>query len=560
MNNNILSCSGTTINKSSDLFANSLPKRVWEKDYTLWSSSPDEITNRLGWLNSIETTNKALPEINAFVEEVKAAGYTSALLLGMGGSSLAPEVLRLMFGVKPGFLDLRVLDSTDPGAVKNALEASDPKTTLYIVSTKSGGTIETLSFAKFFFTEAVNCLGREEAPKHFMAITDPGSGLQTMMEQLAIRKIFINDPNIGGRFSALSLFGMVPAALLGIDVSTFLQRAKIAADASQLNDSGNWPTVLGWVIAQAAKEGFDKLTFLFSKEFSFFGVWVEQLVAESVGKIGKGILPVEGETDLENSDYANDRLFVAMAFANDTVVEDSVNSLKAAGKPVIQIKLTDVYDLGREFFAWEFATAVAGAVMKVHPFDQPNVEQAKIVARAIIAEYKEKGALKELPLSCEENGIKVVGAGEISSIKESLAHLTAAFVESTPRSYFSLQAYVTPNAEITAALQEFRTKLAKKHKAAVTVGFGPRFLHSTGQLHKGDAGSGLFIQFLSKHTNDFPIPEEAGETDSSFSFGVLRNAQALGDRKALEDNNRKVLTIQLGDNPIESLHYLTSLI
>ena len=544
--------------------AESIAKRIWEKDFTVWSDKHDEITNRLGWLTSPQNSLSKLKEINAFVEEVRKDGFKKVLLLGMGGSSLAPEVFRLTFEVKEGYLDLAVLDSTDPEAVLNYAKTFDPAETLYIVSTKSGGTVETFSFMKYFYNHTVAKVGNENVGNHFVAITDPGSGLESTAKQLNYRKIFLNDPNIGGRYSALSLFGIVPAALMGIDVAQVLRIAEALAYTSRNNSTAKNPSAqVGVLMGLMSKHGIDKVTFLNTEKLSYFGAWVEQLIAESTGKVGKGILPVVGEEILTPDKYSSDRLFVYLRLNHDDSLRAKVEAFKNAGHPVVEIALHDVYELGAEFFRWEFATIVASWLINIQPFDQPNVESAKIVARKMVQEYKETGKLPELEVAIDESGIKVSSAAEASSLKE----LVTKFLDSMntqdgslPKPYVSIQAYLTMNKANEEQLQVFRTKIQENYKAATTVGFGPRFLHSTGQLHKGDAGNGLFIQFISTAAEDAAIPDEAGDEKSSMSFGVLIKSQALGDRQALLDNSRRLITVDLGKDVAASLKIISELI
>ncbi|MEO8232266.1 MAG: hypothetical protein ABI638_08280, partial [Ignavibacteriota bacterium] len=521
------------------------------------NNDPTEISNRLGWLDSVEVTSKSLNEINYFVDEVKKAGYTNALLMGMGGSSLAPEVFRLTFGVKEGYLDLSVIDSTHPEVVMDYAKKLNPAKTLYIVSTKSGGTVETISFMKFFYNYALHILGKEEVGKHFAAITDPGSGLQKIAEELNFRKIFLNDPNIGGRFSALTLFGIVPAALIGVDVEKILSIAKdetINCKKSGNDISENAAAITGTIIGTLGQKGIDKLTFIISPNISFFGAWVEQLIAESTGKIGKGILPVDLESIESPEFYSDDRLFVYLKLKNDSTNSDKVEKLKSAGFPILEFEIDNIYEFGKEFFCWEFATAIAGWLMKIQPFDQPNVEQAKVVARKMMSDYQQKGKLPELNAIVEEKGIKVYGDFKVKSVDEVLH----TFLNDCKggKNYVTIQAYLVSDKKTTEALQKLRTSIQKKYKVATTLGFGPRFLHSTGQLHKGDAGNGYFIQFVSDIKEDIPIPENPGEESTSITFGILIKAQVLGDRQALLDNKRKVITIDLGSDVLESLSIL----
>ncbi|MFO7524820.1 MAG: hypothetical protein R6W68_05160 [Ignavibacteriaceae bacterium] len=540
------------INKTfAKLLKEDVVNRIWKKDHTVWNDDPNEIINRLGWLDSPSATKNSLKEIIEFVDKVRKDGFTNALLLGMGGSSLAPEVFRLTFGVKESYLDLSVLDSTDPGAVKHYANTLNPEKTLYIVSTKSGGTVETFSFMKFFYNHVSNKVGKENAGHHFIAITDPGSGLQKVAEELKFRKIFLNDPDIGGRFSVLSLFGCVPAALVGVDLDKFLNRAQVITDQSKLTDENNLSAKLGCILGESAEQGIDKLTFILSDKIKSFGSWAEQLVAESTGKNGKGILPVDGEELLSPEFYGMDRLFVSIKRKNDNSSGEQIDALKQSGFPVIEIIWNDLYDLAAEFYRWEFATAVAGWRMQLQPFDQPNVEEAKIIARQFVSEYQKKGKLPELNPSLVENDVKVFGDTSGNNLKEVVNSFLSKSVSG--KSYVSIQAYLKPDIETDLHLQRLRTDIQKKYKVPVTVGYGPRFLHSTGQLHKGDAGNGLFIQLLADMPDDLPIPDDPGEDKSSITFGVLKTAQAFGDRQALIDNKRKVLTIDIGNNNIEMI-------
>ncbi len=538
-------------------------ERIWQKDFSVWSDKPDEIVNRLGWLYSTETTRQALAEIYSFVDEVRKDRFTDAIVLGMGGSSMAPEVFSLMFGTKKGYLNLHILDSTDPGAVLEFDRKLNPSKTLFIVSTKSGGTVETFSFMKHFYNKTLKKIGKEKAGKHFAAITDPGSGLVDIAEKLNFRKIFKNDPDIGGRYSALSFFGMVPAALCGVELERILESAdKILSETKSQNVLVDTAAYLGSVIGSLANEGVDKVTFVTPGKISFFGAWVEQLIAESTGKNGKGILPVEGETLLAPKFYSNDRLFVYIHLKNSKKDSEKVSALNESGHPVVEIAWNDLYDLGMEYFRWEFAVAIAGWAIGIHPFDQPNVEAAKILAREMVKEYQEKGKLPELKKSFSEKGISVVTDVKAVNLKEALSEffhsLNIGENGFKGRSYVSIQAYVKPTEEITSALQKFRTAIQKKYKIAATVSYGPRFLHSTGQLHKGDGGHGLFIQLTSEMPKDIPIPDNAGEDKSSISFGTLKDAQALGDRQALLDNKRRVIRFNLGRNITGSLKILTA--
>lgn len=543
------------VNKTFERLLNEdVVNRIWKKDHTVWSDDPNEIINRLGWLDSPSATKNSLKDINEFVDKVRKDGFTHALLLGMGGSSLAPEVFRLTFGVKEGYLDLSVLDSTDPGAVKHYADTLKPEKTLYIVSTKSGGTVETFSFMKFFYNYVSAKGGKENAGHHFIAITDPGSGLQKVAEELKFRKIFLNDPEIGGRFSVLSLFGCVPAALIGVDLNKFLERAQTVAEQSKIIDENNLSVKLGCILGELAEQGIDKLTFILSEQIKSFGSWAEQLVAESTGKNGKGILPVDGEELLSPEFYGMDRLFISIRLKDDVSDQSKIEELKKNGFPVIEIVWNDLYDLASEFYRWEFATSVAGWRMQIQPFDQPNVEEAKVIARQFVSEYYEKGKLPELIPSLVEKDVKVFGEIPGNNLKEVFNSFLSQ--SASGKSYVSIQAYLKPDKETDLYLQRLRTDIQKAYKIPVTVGYGPRFLHSTGQLHKGDAGNGLFIQLLANTPDDLQIPDNPEEDKSSITFGVLKKAQAFGDRQALIDNKRKVLTIDLGSNKIDALKIL----
>lgn len=546
--------------KIEEFKSEQVAERIWNIDHTLWKDNPEEITNRLGWLKSADVMKDSLEEINTFVEEIRSAGFRKALLLGMGGSSLAPEVFRLTFGVKEGYIDLAVLDSTHPEMVKGLADNLNLNETLFIVSTKSGGTVETISFMKYFYTLVSGKHGPESAGQYFAAITDPGSGLEQMAKDLNFRKIFINDPNIGGRFSALSFFGIVPAALIGVNISELLNRALVTAESSVSNDTlVNRGGMLGTIMGVLAEHGKDKLTLILSDEIKYIGVWIEQLIAESTGKDRKGILPVESEAKLSPDDYSNDRLFVNVKIKGDSDNEKFVESLISAGYPCITLLVENKYDLGSQFFEWEFATAVAGWVMGIQPYDQPNVESAKIAAREMMRAYIETGSLPVLVPNFENDDIQIIGDVNVKSVKSVIMDfIDQSITENIPGNYISLQAYLNPVQEVDEVLQIMRANLQRKYKMAVTVGYGPRFLHSTGQLHKGDSGNGIVIQFTSDIFTDADIPDDAGAMESAMSFGTLISAQALGDRQALIDNNRNVLRINLKDNVIESIKLLSN--
>ncbi len=540
--------------------------RIWKHDHTVWKDDPTEITNRLGWLDSPEVMKSAIADIDAFVDDARDAGFTHVLLLGMGGSSLAPELFRLTFGVAGGYLDLSVLDSTDPGYVLEKDRSLDPAKTLYIVATKSGGTAETLSFMKYFYRRTVATVGKENAGQHFVAITDPGSKLESMAAEWNFRKTFLNDPNIGGRYSALSFFGLVPAALVGIDLSRLLEQANCMAlnagrdgtDAAGTDTSA----FLGAAMGELALAGRDKVTLITSPPLAYFGGWAEQLIAESTGKEGKGILPVDGETVCPPDAYGDDRFFVYLKLKGDDTYDEAYQTLIDAGHPGITLQLNTLHDIGGEFLRWEMATIIASIALRINPFDQPNVESAKIVAREMIAAFQQSGKLPELDADFTESGITVYSDFE----KRNLADTLDAFFEdvtldgAASRSYVAIQAYVHPTSDVAASLQSLRDTIQKKFKVAVTAGFGPRFLHSTGQLHKGDGGHGLFLQLTADMPEDVPIPDNPATDDSSISFGILKEAQALGDRQALLDVNRLFLKLHLGTDQTGALSKIESLL
>jgi glucose-6-phosphate isomerase len=555
------------IDKALDeLHAQNVIRRIWQHDHTVWKPDQTEINNRLGWLDCPETMKANIREIDAFVHEVRAGGFTHALLLGMGGSSLAPEVFRLTFGVKEGYLDLAVLDSTDPGAVLAFERNHDLSKTLFIVSSKSGGTVETLSFFKYFFNRVAETVGDQNAGRYFVAITDPGSSLETTANQLDFRKIFLNDPDVGGRFSALTCFGLVPAALTGIEVAGLLENAGEMAQRCRnetLSENENTGAFLGVMMGKMAKLRRDKVTLVASPPIASLGVWVEQLVAESTGKENRGILPVATEPVSRPEVYADDRLFVYLRLENDTTFDVPVQALRQAGQPVVQLNLHDKYDLGGEMFRWEFATAVACWQLGVNPFDQPDVESAKVQAQKMMAEYQKKGALPQPKPKFRDNGITVYTDLAAENLVETFRDFIIPVENKRDkllREYVALQAFIQPSAESDIALHRFATMIRNKYRLATTYGYGPRFLHSTGQLHKGDAGNGLFIQITASMLEDAAIPDKAGETKSSSTFGVLKMAQALGDHQALRDAGRQVIRFDLGDDVVRGLKRLEGLV
>ena len=535
--------------------------RIWLYDHSVWSSRAAEVSNRLGWLHTAQVMQVHVPRLQRFVEGIRTQGLTHVLLLGMGGSSLAPEVFRKTFGVTDGYLELSVLDTTDPGGVAGFAEEWDLSQTLFVVSTKSGGTVETLSFFKYFYNQLVNLVGEDQAGQHFVAITDPGSSLADLAREYQFRETFLNDPNIGGRYSGLSYFGLVAAALIGVDLPTLLSRTTemAAACGPQAPLRDNPGAVLGSVLGSLALAGRDKVTFVTSPSVASFGDWVEQLIAESTGKESKGILPVVGEPLAGPEKYpGGDRLFVVIQMGRDEPQADRVDALEAAGHPVVRLHLSDAYDLGQQFFLWELATAVAGHLLGINPFDQPNVESAKVQARSLVDAYKASGHL-EFPEPLMDDGQMAAYVPETLTLRGNFgcpADVLKAFASlAQPGDYLSIQAYLQPSAEMDAALEALRRRLRDRFGVATTVGYGPRFLHSTGQLHKGDAGNGLFVQLTSDAGPELPIPDRAGAPESAISFGVLKMAQALGDQQALVDAGRRVIRLHM-NKPLLDMEFL----
>ena len=531
-----------------DLCRHAIIGRIWAADHTVWQPRPTEITNRLGWLDIADNMADKTARLEAFAKRIVADGFRHALLLGMGGSSLAPELFQktLGRGAPAGYLDLVVLDTTDAEAVRAAEAAVDLPHTLVIVATKSGGTVETLSGFKYFYNRLSEVVGPERVGGHFVGITDPGSKIADMAARYGFRDLFLNDPNIGGRYSALSYFGLVPAALVGVDVPRLLERAAVAASNATLSHcdaiADNHAAVLGTILGRLALSGRDKVTFITSPTLASFGDWVEQLIAESTGKEGRGIVPIVGEPPAPLESYGADRLFVHLRLEGDATNDAFVTALAAAGHPVIALRLADLYDIGGQFFLWELATAVASYFLGINPFDQPNVEAAKIKAREIVAEYARTGSLP---------------AGEFAALEPGA--LGTFLKEAKPGDYIAIQAYIPATPAADAALQALRQAIHLRTGLATTVGYGPRFLHSTGQLHKGDGGQGVFIQLVSDAVEDVGIPDEAGQPAAAMGFNVLKKAQALGDARALRAAHRRLIAFEVGTHPVAAIEQLANL-
>jgi transaldolase/glucose-6-phosphate isomerase len=489
-----------------------IPKRIWARDPTVWKDDPStpELRDRLGWLTVGEGMAQQVKSLNAFSDEVRAE-FSRVILCGMGGSSLAPEVLWRTFGAAPGYPSLHVLDSTDPRAVRQAERGGDLAKTLFIISSKSGTTQESDSFFRYFWE------GTGKRGAQFVAITDPGTSLGKLAGERGFRRAFLNPPDIGGRYSALSFFGLVPAALIGVEVESLLHRAHRMAEAcaAWVPTLENPAARLGAILGESALAGRDKATFVLSPGIASFGLWAEQLIAESTGKEGKGILPVADEPLGSPEVYGADRLFVSLALAGeaDTGIDSRLAALEKAGHPVVHLRLDDRYDLGQEFFRWEFATAVAGAVLGINPFDQPNVAESKANTKAVLAKRSTPSP-----------------AASAAELERFLAGIK-------PGDYLAIMAYLPPTADNDRRLAAIRLRLRDRLKVATTLGYGPRFLHSTGQLHKGGPPVGHFLQIVDRTRDDLPIPGEP------FGFGELEAAQAEGDLIALRGRGRPAIRI-----------------
>ena len=501
-------------------------ERIWAGDYTLWAKSDIEISNRLGWLDIAKRMKADVSRLSKFVDEIKSEEISKVLILGMGGSSLAPEVFSKIFNSAKGFPNLSILDSTDPESLRAIIMAFEPEKTLYIVSTKSGGTMETLSFFKLFYNLCVEELGSEKAGSHFVAITDPNSKLIELAKKYSFRKIFLNDPNIGGRYSALSYFGLLPAALLGMDLNRLLDEALAMAEACRNNDLGENPgAMLGISMGVLAERGVDKLTFVSEENIAPFGNWTEQLIAESTGKSSKGILPLVNRSLNHETKFSQDQLYVLFG----DIKQKSIEYLLENEVPHIRLEWKNIYSIGAQIFLWEFATVVASHILKVHPFNQPNVESAKMAAKSMVEVFISEGKLPDTDYT-------PISSGAINSLIKN----------AKPGAYVSLHAYAEANEQSRFFMEELQALIESKHGFSTSIGFGPRFLHSTGQLHKGDKGKGIFIQFVSDVSKkDLAIPLQAGDSKSQISFDTLKHAQAAGDAAALKEAGRKIISFDI---------------
>jgi transaldolase/glucose-6-phosphate isomerase len=510
-------------------------KRIWRKDDTLWGpAGQPEVSNRLGWLTISEPMLEEAGDLHAFAEQCQADGITDAVLLGMGGSSLGPEVIRRTFGEIDGAMRLHVLDSTDPGAVLSLERSLDLAKTLFVVSSKSGGTIETLSHFRYFWERVKEAVG-DEAGSRFVAITDPGSPLVDIAREHGFRRVFENDPDIGGRYSVLSYFGLVPAALMGVAVEALLHRCQVAEQNcasydQSTNNSGLW---LGIAMGALAQAGRDKLTFAVSEPISSFGLWVEQLIAESLGKHGKGVLPVADEPLGPPDAYGDDRAFAYLRNADqpDAELDAGMEALAKAGQPVITASVHGPTDLGRIFFFAEFATAVAGHVLEINPFDQPNVQEAKDNTAKVLEQYASDGRLPDVADADDDA-------------------LRALLGDAAPPNYVAIMGYVEPSPRFDQAINKLRAAIREKTRCATTFGYGPRFLHSTGQMHKGGPPTGRFLQLVHDGDEDVEIP------GAGYSFGTLKNSQATGDLQTLRDHDLPAQRVRLEGDPAEAVERL----
>ncbi|HZE71724.1 MAG TPA: bifunctional transaldolase/phosoglucose isomerase [Pyrinomonadaceae bacterium] len=537
-------------------------RRIWARDASLWKSEPEHqriIENALGWLTVADEMLETAGDLSAFADDVAGAmGFRQVMVCGMGGSSLCPEVLRQTFAHQSGHPELLVLDSTDPDVIVALGRYIEIDKCLFIIASKSGTTTEPLMFHKYWHDQVRR--HKQNPGENFIAITDPGTALVKMAKDDGFRRVFSNQPDIGGRYSALSYFGMVPAALMGIDIRRFLQRASAAAQACgpEVPSAENQAVRLGAIMAECAKHGRDKLTLVADQKLAALGLWIEQLVAESTGKEGKGIIPISGEPLNRPSLYGDDRLFVSIALGNpEKQTAAALRDLEAAGHPVVYLTLADLYDLGGHFFFWELATAFAGWRLGINPFDQPNVQESKDATKELLEGFKREGKLREQTIVAQGDGLTIY-ADERTAISlprtSVVAALRAHLLRARTGDYIALLDYVEETPEIEASIQDIRLYLRAVTSCATTTGYGPRFLHSTGQLHKGGPNTGVFIQNTANDATDLPIPGEP------YSFSILKQAQALGDFRSLAAHERRVIRVHLGSDVPAGLKRLREMI
>ena len=535
-------------------------RRLWERDASLWTGTDE--ASWLGWLGLPEEEIAQLDHLKGAQEDARAGSFDHVLLLGMGGSSLCPEVLRMTFGRVAGFPELHVLDSTDPAQIRAVERRLDPAKTLFIVSSKSGTTLEPNIFKDYFFDRVRRAVGEESAGSHFIAITDPRSKLQQVAEAAQFRHVYLGVPSVGGRYSALSDFGMVPGAIMGLDVEHFLRRAAEMAVAcsAAVPVADNPGATLGIVMGVLARRGRDKVTLIASPGIHDLGAWLEQLLAESTGKEGRGIVPVDREPSGDTAVYGADRLFVYLRLepSPDLHQDEHVAALERAGHPVVRIRVGHRYDLGQEFFRWEFATAVAGSIIGIDAFNQPDVEASKVATRKLTEQYERAGMLApEAPIlegdglrlyADERNASQLMGApGARSSI---VGALRAHFERLRRGDYAAFLAYIEMSEAHEQTLQAMRRMVRDGKHVATCLGFGPRFLHSTGQAYKGGPNSGVFLQITCDDAVDLAVPGQ------KLTFGVVKAAQARGDFQVLAERQRRALRVHLGKDVAAGLETL----
>ncbi len=552
-----LSSSADSVERELDQWrARGYVRRLWAEDASLWSGGDE--ASWLGWLGALDHAALLEADFAKIAKRAKEEDIGHVVVMGMGGSSLCPDVLGRTFGAAPGFPELIVLDSTVPTQVAAVEGRIDLARSLFIVPSKSGGTIEPNSFKAYFWNRVETLVGQGEAAKRFVAITDPGTALDRRATEEGFSTIVHGVPSIGGRFSALSAFGLVPAACLGIDVPDFLARTRLMVDSCSASSppAQNPGIHLGVILGTLARQGRDKLTLVTSPAIGTLGAWLEQLVAESTGKLDRGIVPIDGESIGEPEVYSDDRVFVYTRLTSEACAEQdaAIARLEAAGQPVVRIDLADARDLGQEFFRWQIATAVAGAILEIHPFDQPDVEAAKIAAQSLMAAYENDGALPQDVAICEDDSLALYADPRNAAVLSgtSVEDKLAAHLGRVGRGdYFAINAYVEMNANHDQPLQAMRSLVRDEHGVATTLGYGPRFLHSTGQLHKGGPNRGVFLQITADDANDLPVP------GAPYSFGVLKDAQAQGDFAVLAERERRALRVHIrGDvgAGLERLH------
>ncbi|MBS0152182.1 MAG: glucose-6-phosphate isomerase [Nitrospira sp.] len=528
----------STITAALDaLTQNQAVERMWQKDYRLWKQEPTEISNRLGWLTLHDQMRQQHEQLTRCVATARDLRIKDVVLLGMGGSSLGPEVFRAVFGTQKRSPRLWVLDSTVPGWVRQVTRSITPTRTLFLVASKSGGTIEVMSLFGHFWNLVTKAKGNHGG-KHFVAITDPETGLEQMAKEYGFGQIFSNPPDIGGRYSVLSLFGLVPAALLGLDIMRLLDRAAGMAEQCRKSDDvhSNPGAYLGAAMGSLAKAGRDKVTVLSSPALSTFGLWVEQLLAESTGKEGTGLIPIAQEPLLKPGAYGTDRFFVYLKLKGDKnqALDRAVQALVKAKHPVLQFDLRDRYDLGAEFFRWEFATAVAGHLLGIHPFNQPNVQESKDNTNRVLESFHSTGRLPEQTSHPAKDAAQALSG-----------HLK-------PGTYVSILAYTTPTKSFEVAIRRLRQVFMAQHQIATTFGYGPRYLHSTGQLHKGGPNTGVFLELVDRMAPDLSIPGKP------FTFGTLAKAQATGDIESLRAHHRHAIRVELGRDQAATVNAITA--